>query len=198
MSHAVKPFLSMATVTLALAGCGGGGPLGNPPDVSNPPPQASGQHLSFAYFQKCVNPVFLAPLPAKVNGSTQVNTCAASGCHASATGTGGALRILAEAQTVDLANPGNTPDGVRATDMYKNFYSAQGEVVVGSPEDSRLVAKPTLHNVLHGGGLVFPDDNDPLLALFKYWITHPLPQGQDEFGAAASGLFGPSGECNTQ
>ena len=30
------------------------------------------------------------------------------------------------AQAVDLADPANTPDAIRATDMYKNFYSAQG------------------------------------------------------------------------
>jgi hypothetical protein len=43
-----------------LASCGGGGnPLGNPDTIQNPPTQG-GQKLSFIYFQKCINPIFLA------------------------------------------------------------------------------------------------------------------------------------------
>jgi predicted small lipoprotein YifL len=195
--------LAAVALSAALAGCGGGGnPLDNPPDVSNPPPPASGQRLSFAYFQKCINPIFNAPLPSTVNGVTTVNTCAASGCHATATGTGGAFRVVPTAQPVDLSDPANTPDAVRLTDMYKNFYSAQGEVVIGSPNDSRLLTKPRLLNVLHGGGLIFPNDQDPLIKLFEYWITHPTPQGQDEFSTAANSMFTPpdpvTGTCNTQ
>ena len=38
-------------------------PLGNPPVVSNPRRARGGQHLSFAYFQRCINPIFLAQLP---------------------------------------------------------------------------------------------------------------------------------------
>ena len=65
--------------------------------------------------------------------------------------------------------------------MYKNFYSAQGEVVFGSPTQSRLIAKPRLLGVLHGGGLIFENDQDPNVRLIQYWITHPMPAGQDEF-----------------
>jgi hypothetical protein len=187
---------------LLLAGCGGGGnPLSTPPDVSNPPGNA-GESLSFAYFQKCINPIFLARLTIVQNGVSSTNTCAGSGCHDSNTGTGGALRIVASAEPIDLGDAANTPDAIRTTDMYKNFYSAQGVTVPGSPQQSRLLAKPLLMSVLHGGGLVFPDENDPNARMFAYWISHPSPAGHDEFSTASDGMFTPAdpvtGTCNTQ
>ncbi len=91
---------------------------------------------------------------------------------------------------------------IRATDMYKNFYSAQGEVVFGAPLSSRLLAKPLLLNVLHGGGLIFLSQDDPNVKLIRYWISRPMPQGQDEFSNAAYTMFTPAdpnvGACNTQ
>jgi hypothetical protein len=198
----VPAFLVTAGLALAMAGCGGGGnPFGNPPDVANPA-SVGGQKLSFAYFQKCINPILLAKLTIQSGGTTATNTCAGSGCHDNATGTGGALRVVPSAQVLDLADPANTPDTLRASDMYKNFYSAQGSVVVGVPSQSRLFAKPLLLNVLHGGGLIFANDQDPNARLIEYWITHPMPQGQDEFSSAASALFTPAdpetGACNSQ
>jgi hypothetical protein len=188
--------------TALLAGCGGGGdPLSNPPNVSNPA-GAGGDKLSFAYFQKCIAPIFLEPLPIVQNGQSSTNTCAGSGCHASDTGTGGALRIIVSAQPVDLTDPANTPDVIRTTDMYKNFYSAQGVTIPGSPLQSRLFDKPLLLNVLHGGGRIFASQDDPHAQLISYWISHPMPSGQDEFSAAANNMFTPAdpstGTCNTQ
>jgi hypothetical protein len=180
----------------ALAGCGGGGPLDNPPLVANPA-GASGQKLSFEYFQRCVQPVLLMPLPIRHNGVVTTNTCAGSGCHDNANGTGGAFRIEPAARAVDLADPANTPEAVRETAMYRNFYSAQGEVVIGAPLQSRLLAKPLVRNVLHGGGQVFETEQDPNAQLILYWITHPMPAGHDEFSSASAGLFGPGGECLT-
>lgn len=193
----------VAAITVAgLAGCGGGAnPLDNPALVSNLA-SASGQRLSFAYFQKCVNPIFVAPLQIQLGGATSINTCAGAGCHDNTSGTGGALRIVAAAQPVNLNDPSVTVDAIRASDMYKNFYSAQGEVVVGSVTQSRLLAKPMLLNVLHGGGLIFASESDPNAVLIKYWISHPTPLGQDEFSSASYSMFTPadpvSGTCNTQ
>jgi hypothetical protein len=204
--HAMTKRWRHAAATLATAaallGCGGAGnPLDNPADVVNSG-AVSGRKLSFAYFQKCINPILLAPLPIKVGGTTSINTCAGSGCHDNTTGTGGAFRVIASATPIDLANPASTPAAIQASDIYKNFYSAQGEVVFGSPAQSRLLAKPRLLNVLHGGGLVFEDAADPNVKLIEYWIGHPMPQGQDEFGTASNGLFTPAdattGSCNTQ
>jgi hypothetical protein len=196
----------LAAAVLAAIGavaCGGGGtnPLGNPATIDNPA-GATGQKLSFAYFEKCINPIFLAQLQINQNGVVSTNTCAGSGCHATATGTGGAFRVVPTAQAIDVTDPANTADVIRASDMYKNFYSAQGEVVLGSATQSRLLAKPLLLNVLHGGGQIFPDAQDPNAKLIQYWITHPVPLGQDEFSTAAYAMFTPAdpntGACNTQ
>jgi len=191
-----------ATVATAavLAACGGGGsnPLGNPPDIVNPP-GGSGQSLSFVYFQRCINPVLVAQLSLPGGGT---GSCASSGCHDNTNGTGGAFRTVATAAVVDLSNPANTPDAVRLTEMYRNFYSAQGSTVIGGPASSRLLTKPLVQGVLHGGGLIFADTNDPNVRLLQYWISRPMPQGQDEFSTAAAAMFTPAdpntGTCNTQ
>ncbi len=187
--------------TLALAACGGGSDvLGNPPTVSNAS-VVTGQSLSFAYFQRCINPIFLAQLPVQ-GGGAGTNTCAGSGCHETKPGTGGALRLFPAAATVDLSDPANTPAVIRASDMYKNFYSAQAAVVIGSTTQSRLLAKPLLLGVLHGGGLIFLSENDPNAKLIQYWISRPVPKGQDEFSTANYSMFTPAdpktGACNTQ
>jgi len=190
-------------IALVLASCGGGGsnPLGNPPQIDNPT-GVSGQKLSFAYFEKCINPILLAQLQINQGGVVSTNTCAGSGCHDNSTGTGGAFRVVPSAPVLDVSDPANTPEVIRASDMYKNFYSAQGEVVLGSAAQSRLLNKPLLRNVLHGGGLIFPDDQDPNAKLIAYWISHPVPSGQDEFSTASYAMFTPAdpntGTCNTQ
>ncbi|MFG6489236.1 hypothetical protein ACG04R_21310 [Roseateles sp. BYS78W] len=168
-------------LSLALAGCGGGSALDNPSDISNPAADA-GQKLSFAYYQKCINPIFLASLP--IQGTSVTNTCAAGGCHDVNTGSGGSFRINQGATDVTI---GATPDAaaLRLTDMYKNFKSAQGQVVFADPSASRLINKPLVRGVLHGGGRIFLDDTDPNARLLLYWMSHPAAQGQDEFSAAA-------------
>jgi hypothetical protein len=187
---------------MATAGCGGGSsnPLDNPPAVGNAS-AVSGQRLSFAYFQRCIDPILNAQLVISNNGATSTNTCAGSGCHDSRTGTGGAFRVVPGAPAIDLADPANTPDVIRASDIYKNFYSAQGEVVIGSNAQSRLLIKPLLMGVLHGGGRVFADESDPNAKRIAYWIGHPMPLGQDEFSTAGNALFTPpdpkTGACNT-
>ena len=191
-----------AAVFALITGCGGGSgnPLGNPPTIQNPP-TAGGQKLSFVYFQKCINPIFLAQLQINQGGVVSTNTCASSGCHDNTSGTGGALRVVQGATAVDLSDPANTPDVVRTSDMYKNFYSSQGSTVIGTPLQSRLLTKPLTLNVLHGGGVVFLDQSDPNARLIAYWIGRPMPQGQDEFSSAADSMFTPAdpatGACNT-
>lgn len=199
--HALLRASALASTAL-LANCGGGSsnPLDNPATVANPP-GSGGQRLSYAYFQKCINPILIAQLPIP-NGGGSTNTCAGSGCHDTTTGTGGAFRVVPGAQPLDVTDPTVTPDVIRASDMYKNFYSAQGEVVLGSTTQSRILAKPLLLNVLHGGGLIFASDTDPNAQLIKYWISHPAPLGQDEFSTSTWAMFTPAdpktGICNTQ
>jgi hypothetical protein len=201
LKRSVASALALA-VSVGLSACGGGStsnPLGNPATVSNPT-NAGGQKLSFVYFQKCINPILLAQLPA-LQGGGSTNSCAGAGCHDAVSGSGGALRVAPGAQVVDLADPGNSPEVIRTTDMYKNFYSSQGAVVIGSSGQSRLLAKPLLL-VLHGGGQIFANVSDTNAALIAYWINHPVPKGQDEFSAVASTMFTPpdpqTGTCNTQ
>ncbi len=186
-----------ALLVAVVAGCGGGSPLDNPAAVANPP-GVSGQKLSFAYFQRCVNPVLNAPLRVNINGVVSTSTCAAAGCHDNANGTGGALRLLGSAPVVDLAL---ASAAVRASDMYKNFYSSLGESVVGSADQSRILNKPLVRGTLHGGGLIFENADDPAARLIRYWVNRPMPAGQDEFSSAADTMFTPadpaSGACNT-
>lgn len=195
------PWLGFALAVAGVGGCGGGSnPLDNPANVGNPQ-SSTGQKLSFVFYQRCINPIFLAQLQINQNGTISTNTCAGSGCHDNASGTGGAFRVIPTAQSVDLANAANTPDAIRMTDMYKNFYSAQGEAVLSSPFESRLLTKPLVLNVLHGGGQIFEYSQDPNVMLIEYWIMHPMPSGQDEFSTAANAMFSSNdpvnGTCNT-
>ena len=195
---AVLPATLVSASFLLLAACGGGGALDNPPNLANPP-GSTGQKLSFAYFQRCVNPVLNTPLPVNLNGAVAINTCAAGGCHDNASGTGGALRLLGRATAVDTRTL--TADAIRATDMYKNYYSSLGESVVGAPDQSRMLNKPLVRGVLHGGGIIFENLESREAKLIRYWINRPMPQGQDEFSAAANTMFTPAdpatGACNT-
>jgi hypothetical protein len=158
---------------LGLVGCGGG--------VSNQE-VVGGQKLSFNYFQKCVNPILRTQLP--IPGTTLSNTCAAGGCHDTVSGIGGALRLSAGAADVVVGTPPDTAT-IHATDMYKNFLSAQGQVNFNDPTQSRLLTKPLVQGVLHGGGRVFLSDQDPNVQLIQYWMTHPAAEGQDEFSMPA-------------
>jgi hypothetical protein len=187
-------YLPQVAAALALAACGG---ADNPPDVVNTP-GGGGQNLSFVYFQRCVNPVLVAQLALPAGGT---GSCAASGCHDNANGTGGAFRMQASATLVDVAAVG--PDAARLTEMYRNFFSAQGSSVIGAPGSSKMLTKPLVQGVLHGGGQIFVDATTPEARLLAYWISRPMPQGQDEFSnAAAASMFTPAdpatGSCNTQ
>lgn len=201
MPDAVSPGRVLWLAAAALAGCGGGNPLGNPPDVENPP-GASGQKLAFAYFQRCINPIFDLALPIDQNGVISTNTCAASGCHDNTSGTGGAFRVRPLLDPIRVQDPANTPEVIRAGEMYKNFYSAQGSTVPAAAGDSRLLNKPLVRGVLHGGGLIFASDQDPLAKLMRYWIEHPAPLGQDEFSSATWQMFEQgdpdNGACKTE
>jgi hypothetical protein len=171
-----------ALALTALASCGGS--LNNPPGVVNSTTTGN-RSLAFAYFQRCINPIFFT--------AAGNNTCAASGCHDNVNGTGGALRVFSSAQVIDVL--ANAPDAIRQTDMYKNFVSASSVVIVGSPGESRLINKPLVRGILHGGGQIFASDQDPAIKRMEYWITHPAQQG-DEFSPSTYGMFD-NGNPNT-
>lgn len=201
--HLLVAMLALAGMA-GMTSCGGGSsnPFDNPDSISNPP-NSTGQKLSFIYYQQCINPIFLAALQVNHGGSISTSTCAGGGCHDNTSGTGGAFRIIASASalSVSSAGLGVTVDVARASDMYKNFYSSQGEVVLSDVMESRLLTKPMVNGVLHGGGLIFDSASNPNVKLITYWITHPMPQGQDEFSTAANNMFSngdpATGTCNS-
>jgi hypothetical protein len=192
MRSTMKTLLASAVAAAMLIACGGG----NPPDVQNTA-GGGGQNLSFVYFQKCVNPALVAQLSLPSGGT---GSCAASGCHDNVNGTGGAFRMRETAAEVDLAT--TSSDQARESEMYRNFYSAQGSAVVGSPSSSKMLTKPLVQGVLHGGGQIFANADTPEAKLIAYWIGRPMPQGQDEFSTASASMFTPAdpatGTCNTQ
>lgn len=189
--------LALAGLVAALAGCGGGGadPLGNPATVVNP--ELSGnQSLSFAYFQRCINPVLQSPHTIDNNGTVTTNTCVNAGCHDSVSGRGGAFRIV---PTLDVVDMSSTVAQIEASDMYKNFLSAQAETIIGNPNQSLLINKPLLRGVLHGGGLIFSSIEDPNVQLMVYWISNPMPAGVSAFDVDASAaLFTSTGGSNLE
>lgn len=197
----IREILLAVTFLIGLGGCGGSGdPLDNPPNVTQSA-AGGGQDLSFAYFQQCIFPIFLAALPNPLNGGATSNTCASSGCHDDATGRGAAFRIVPTATAIPTA-AANTPwilnettAQIQATDIYKNFVSTSGVVIVGDPAESLLINKPLLRGVLHGGGLIFANAQDPNVQQMQFWISNPMPAGQDEFSQAASSLFTAGGGC---
>ena len=187
----MRSTVAAAAAVLGLASCGGGGsnPLDNPSTLQNPTVTGN-QRLAFAYFQNCVFPMFLKQLPITLpNGTTAINTCAASGCHDNTNGTGGAFRVIGNAQPIDLTNPANTPDVIRASDMYKNFYSAQGEVVFGSPLTSRILAKPMLQRCAAWRRVDLRQRAGCQRAADPVLDQQPGPSGQDEFSSATYGMF---------
>jgi hypothetical protein len=176
-----RPAATTAAVALllSLVGCGGGNPLSNSPDIDNSS-TITGKKLSLAYYQRCIQPILEASL-ASPDGGGGVNECASSGCHDNASGTGGALRVVPGAASVDLTDPANTAELVRSSEIYRNFYSAQGVTVPGAPSASRLLNKPLVRGVLHGGGRIFASTDDANAKVFTYWINKPVPTTSDEF-----------------
>ncbi len=199
--------LRRTTLSIALLGtlaaCGGSSnPLGNPPVVSNPQSTQGNQHLSFAYFQKCINPIFLAQLPDPGNVDHQHLRRRWLSRHSDrhrrrfSFGAGARRRSTSR-------DPANTPDVIRATDIYKNFYSAQGDgrrrQHHAEPARRQAAACSASSTAAARSSR---DENDPNIKLIKYWITHPAPLGQDEFSTATYTMFTPAdpktGTCNTQ
>ena len=171
LARPIRPWWPGAVVAAAawlMTACGGG----LPPEVQNPPGTGSNK-LAFAYFQKCVMPLFTTPITAPGGGT---NTCASGGCHSNTNGTGGALRLIENAAPVDLKDPANTATQIRASDMYKNYYSALGATVPGQPDQSRLLLKPLIQGVLHGGGQILIDDQDTGGAALHLLDHPPGPQ----------------------
>jgi hypothetical protein len=200
MPFRVKPHrVGVCAALISLASCGGGsgnGVLDNNATINNPPLNG-GQWLSFAYFQRCVNPVLNARIANA--GSSTTSTCSSGGCHDNVTGAGGALRLVGAAPVVSLVQ---SMDALRSSEIYKNYFSSLGLSRLGAPEQSAMLNKPLVRGVLHGGGVIFSNTNDAGAKTIAYWINRPMPPGQDEFSSAANTMFTPpdpsTGACNIE
>jgi hypothetical protein len=196
LSHK-RPWLAALAASCGLLACGGGTGVLDTSAAINNPPLNGGQYLSFAYFQRCVNPVLNARI-ANANSST-TSTCSSSGCHDNISGAGGALRLVGAAPAVDLAQ---STAALRASEIYKNYFSSLGLSRLGAPDQSAMLNKPLVRGVQHGGGVIFVSASDPGAKAIAYWINRPMPPGQDEFSSAANSMFTPpdptSGACNIE
>lgn len=132
---------------VALAGCGN--------TITPQPVQANGSTLCISDFERCVNPVF----DAVINGRTGPATCAAAGCHAQSSGSGGAFKIYPKPA------PGST-------ESMANFFSARAFADLNNPPASRLLQKPDADGIPHAGGDIFPNSSDVCRAAITAWISN--------------------------
>ncbi len=203
--------MSLGLAAVLVVACGGGGhtdnsnPADNPADILNPNQQGLGRRLSFAYYQRCVHPILLAQLRTPsptATGQSTTSSCASAGCHADATGTGGALRLDANAASLNLSLGAVDAAAARSSSMWRNFQSAQGVTTLGNPSTSRLLNKPLLNGTLHGGGrILVPGTHAYEMRIISNWIRNPMPEGEDEFSPSAAVLFVPPdvtrGQCES-
>ncbi len=127
-------------------------------EVKNEPQAQIGQSLCLADFEVCVNPIFDATL----NGRLGQVTCAASGCHDQAAGSGGAFKIFANAQPA-------------SNEMLANFFAAKSFANLDDPPQSKLLLEPlqgvTAITGTHTGGDIFPDTADACYQAIADWIS---------------------------
>ena len=132
-------------------------PLDNPPTVSNPTAHRQTSSCPSPTSRSCINPIFLAQLPIH-SATARLDQHLRRRRVATTTPTAPAARFVScpTRSRSTSPNPANTPDVIRASDMYKNFYSAQGD---GGDRlaDAEPRCSPSrwCNGVLHGGGLVF-------------------------------------------
>ena len=90
-----------------------------------------------------------------------------------------------------------TSNGIVRTATFEVIGAKIASTVIGAPGESRLLEKPMLQ-VLHGGGQIFFDLNDPNAKRISFWISRPMPQGQDEFSIAGNSMLTSTGVCLDQ
>ena len=117
--------------------------------------------LCYSDFELCVSPI----LDAQLSGRAGPATCAASGCHDQASGSGGAFKIYAQA----------TPTSAQ---MLANYYAASAFANLDDPGQSKLLLEP-LQGVssitgTHTGGDIFPDTGDACYVAIHDWISNQV------------------------
>ena len=147
---------------VAVSGCrcgGGSNPLDNPADVAepartrrarscrSPTSRSASTRSSWRSCRSTCNGAIVDQHLRRRRAATTTPTAPAALCAS-----------WQRRRPIDLTDPANTPDvDPRQRHVQELLLGAGLEVVIGSPTQSRLLAKPMLLNVLHGGGLVFAD-----------------------------------------
>lgn len=153
-------FLECAIVlsAMALAGCD---------SVAVEELGSVGQKLCAVDFDTCVNPIFDATL----QGRTGPVTCAASGCHAQDSGSGGAFKIFPNA-------------GAGSVEAGANYFAARGFANLADPSASKLLLEPLqgISSVTgtHTGGDIFPDTGDACYVAIHEWINKRVDASDSE------------------
>lgn len=127
-------------------------------EVEVTPAAAENRTLCYADFELCVSPI----LDQQLSGRSGPVTCAASGCHDQAAGSGGAFKIYAQPA------PGSA-------EMLANFFAARAFANLDDPGQSKLLLEP-LQGVssisgTHTGGDIFPTTGDACYVAIHDWIS---------------------------
>lgn len=127
-------------------------------EVEVTPEASATRTLCYADFEACVSPILDAQLAARAGPVT----CAASGCHDQAAGSGGAFKIYPQPA------PGSA-------EMLANFFAARAFANLDDPSRSKLLLEP-LEGVssisgTHTGGDIFPGTGDACYVAIHDWIS---------------------------
>lgn len=130
-------------------------------EVEITPVAADNRTLCYADFELCVSPI----LDAQLSGRAGPVTCASSGCHDQAAGSGGAFKIYAQP----------APD---TAEMLANFFAARAFANLNAPAQSKLLLEP-LQGVssitgTHTGGDILPTTGDACYVAIHDWISNQV------------------------
>ena len=187
----------------ALGACGGGiEPASATPRGREPAATPGSQQLSFAYFQKCVYPIFLAQL--QIQGQRELDQ------HLRRLGLPRQRHRHRRRLSLDRQRAAARPRPTRPTRPTSSARatctrtSTRRRARWCSARRRRAACSPSrwCSTCCTAAAGLRQRPSDPNAKLITYWITHPVPLGQDEFSSAANSMFTPAdpntGTCNTQ
>ncbi len=117
--------------------------------------------LCYADFEQCISPI----LDAQLSGRAGPATCASSGCHDQAAGSGGAFKIFSQ-------------PAPSSAEMLANYFAARAFANLDDPDQSKLLLEP-LQGVssitgTHTGGDIFPSTGDACYVAIHDWISNQV------------------------
>ncbi len=130
-------------------------------DVTVEPQQEQGLALCKSDYQRCIDPIFHTDI--NNNGLS----CSASGCHNSATGSGGGFKVFVS-------------PALNSTQMEQNFITAKAFANLDQPVNSKLLLEPlqgiSAISGTHTGGDIFSNKNDLCYQAVLGWISNRVEQ----------------------